>query len=127
MEVLNKLKQRIHEVIIGAVGTAASAFLLFAESWLTPLIASWSPRSVLYTLAGLVFLVAWMLAAVFWLRPWLRFNITTGTYVDRKTGVHYCTSCLSVHKRLTPLTDNSSDEYLRCKAVDCRASYSKQT
>ncbi|MDQ3562841.1 MAG: hypothetical protein M3436_01450 [Pseudomonadota bacterium] len=88
-----KLKDRALEW--AATATLASilsaVFLVedFLVSWVVTVDSIWIVRAFIALLAAYFGLALWLI----WTVPRPQFDELSGTYIDRHTGLHYCTQC----------------------------------
>lgn len=112
---------RIIESAIVLFGVPLTAWMLLAEDHLASYLSEVAPVLAVRTIAVLFLLVIALLAWIFYVRPWLKFDGALGVYRDTKSGVAYCTSCRTGFNRLSPLQEKEDGWY--CRVRDCQQVY----
>lgn len=84
------------------LGISPPAIAIWFQEALSSYLASLSPIQLLQLVVPLLAVCTISLSFVIYLRPWLRWDEKTGTWVNRLSTIHFCTKCISNNK-LVPL------------------------
>ena len=76
-----------------------SAVIVSLQNILSPYVSKQSPTLLLNIAALLIWLIMLLIAFKY---PWHRWDVPTGTWVCRRTGVRYCAKCRAA-KIIVPL------------------------
>jgi hypothetical protein len=120
-----KLLAHLYTWLPPVIGTALLSGLVLAEDRLAPLIpapqAIWAVRAIGVS----TLLLSLLVASIFIFKPRLKFSaVDGGCYIDRKTGIRYCTSCYVSKKHLSPMVDDDIRWF--CQVSDCKQKYLKR-
>ena len=89
---------------------------LYFQSFLLPLISQVSPVAILWVCTMLLWLTLLLFAYIFINRQIFKWDETTGTWIDNKSGIRYCAKC-KVKENPSPLkNENFGWKCLACKS-----------
>ena len=87
---------------------ALPIWVWFAQDWVATQLLTieevWKVRAVAILLAVILLLLTW----IYFLKPWLRWDDKTGTWISFFRGFRYCENCRSSKKIITPLRDEQT-------------------
>jgi hypothetical protein len=84
------------------ISASPPALLLWFQGALVPYVSSLAPVIVIRVIAALLLTILSVLAYLVLQRPWLKWEESTGTWVNRLDGLRYCGTCRA-KKILSPL------------------------
>lgn len=91
------------KVLAAFLGLSLPGFALILRSSIEAHLASISPELLAKGLIVLLSVIGLLGAWVVILRPWLTWDIPTGTWVNRFSGIRYCGTCKANKKIISPL------------------------
>lgn len=115
-----RLRSNIPSITISGLGLLATSVLVYLENYLVSLTPSLPTILLIRIIAALVLIISLLVSYIYLLRPNLKPSEKFGTLIDKKTGIHYCTSCKSKNIN-TPL--KKSPLGYRCFVSGCEAFY----
>lgn len=104
------------------LATTPPVAVLWFQDTLVPYIATLSPLVLLRVISVLLLSTTALMAFVILQRPWLRWDESTGTWVNRFTSLRYCPKCRAA-KIITPLKNEATG--WRC--MNCMRFFSDPT
>lgn len=85
------------------LGLSLPGTALVLRSNLETHLASASPELLAKSLIAISAVVGFLIAYLILQRPWLKWDVPTGTWVNRFTGIRYCGTCKANKKITSPL------------------------
>jgi hypothetical protein len=98
--------------------SAPPAIVLYFQNALAPYVAAQDPVVLLNGAALLLWLVLLLTILLALKRPWLRWDVPTGTWISRIDGLRYCANCRA-KKIITPL----KNEVTGWRCMHCQIFY----
>jgi len=102
LTVKDTLQARLAELLLAACIMLLTTVWLVAEKWFAALLPAIPQKWALRSMVGMPLLVVLNVATFFYFRPKFKFDELTGTWIDRKTSLRFCSKCKS-SKLLSPL------------------------
>lgn len=100
--------------ILIIVGASPSVALVWFQEALTPFMLMLGPVVLLRSLAALLMTTLTLMVYATLLRPWLKWDASTGTWINRRDGIRYCGTCRA-KKIIVPLrTDQTGWRCVVC-------------
>jgi len=98
------------------VATTPAAVVLWLQDAIAPKLAELMPKTLLQIFVVLLLTAFALLAVIILLRPWLRWDEPTGTWLNKFSGIRYCGTCRANKKIVVPLKNEITG--WRCVACD---------
>lgn len=119
--VFQKIKSHYIELFVLVLGAGITTIMLVVENYV---ITQWMPqiesKTIVRVIAGLLFVLFLSWSYVLYLRPCLKFDEKTSTWINLKNNVRYCHSC-KAKKKLSPL--RSQQNGWQCCVKGCSMFY----
>lgn len=104
------------KILATLLGLSLPGIALVLRNALESHLSSATPELLAKSLIVLLAVIGVLIALLVLQRPWLNWDVPTGTWLNRFTGIRYCGTCLANNKIVVPLKNEITG--WRCVACD---------